>query len=98
MSERIALNVQYLVFGAQMRKQVEIIYKYLDGGEFMQKRFGSVQPIKWVHGGRKGIHILTWDTEQENWRRFAVANIERVVITDIDWTNKELTQTITTTP
>lgn len=95
MEERVELNIQYLHFGAKMGKQVEILYKYLDQGEIRGRRFGSIQPIKWLHG-RNGVHILCWDTEEDNWRRFAISNIERVVITDIDWTNNELQETLTT--
>lgn len=97
MEQRTELNIQYLHFGAKMGKQVEIMYKYLDAGEFKQRRYGSIQPIKWLYG-RKGVHILAWDTEADNWRRFAISHIERVVITDIDWTNKELQETLTATP
>lgn len=97
MNERTELNVQYLVFGAKMRKQVEIQYKYLDGGEFRQRRYGAIQPIKWLIG-RKGTHILAWDTEAENWRRFAIENIERVFVTDVQWTNEEIAETLTVLP
>lgn len=94
MKERYELNLQYLIFGAQMKKQVEILYRYLDNGELLSRRYGAIQPIKWVNG-RKGVHVLAWDTGKNNWRRFAVENIERVLITDMDWTNNELEQTIT---
>ena len=93
MSSQYDLVIQYLVFGAKMNKLVEIEYKYLDNGEAKQKRYGAIQPIKWLEG-RKGIHILAWDTVINDWRRFAVENIVHVYITDEDWTNQTLTEKI----
>lgn len=97
MNERFELNIQYLVFAAKMSKQVEIQYKYLDGTGLEERRYGSIQPIKWLVG-RNGTHILAWDTEANNWRRFAVVNIERVFVTDVDWTNTDLKESISTLP
>jgi predicted DNA-binding transcriptional regulator YafY len=93
MEERFDLTIQYLVFGAKMGKLVEIEYKYLDDGDYKFKRYGFIQPIKWLEG-RKGIHILAWDAKEHNWRRFAVENIERVHVTDEDWVNKTLTEQV----
>jgi predicted DNA-binding transcriptional regulator YafY len=81
MHTQFELTVMYLLLGAKLQRQVEIIYMYLDKP---QKRYGSVQPIKWCQG-RKGLHILTWDTEKEEYRRFAVENIQRVNLTDKEW-------------
>lgn len=97
MESRTELNIQYLVFGAKMQKQVEIQYKYLYKGELASRRFGMIQPIKWLTG-EKGVHILAWDVEADMWRRFAVQNIERVFVTDIEWANKELQETVSLLP
>lgn len=88
-------NVQtvftYLILGAQMNKQVEIFYRHMypEQRRYEGKptsRFGCIQPIKWEKGKKKNtVLILTWDCEEQNWRRFNVENIERVQLTDKDW-------------
>lgn len=90
------LVIQYLLFGAKMEKQVEIQYEYLDKTKGDQ-RFGSIQPVKWLTG-RKGTHILAWDTAANQYRRFALENIKRVFVTDIDWANKDLVCSISDIP
>lgn len=94
---RFDLNIQYLIFGAKMGKLVEIDYRYIDKNTVFTHRFGSIQPIKWLEG-REGLHILAWDSDVDNWRRFAVNNIEQVCVTDSDWTNTELKETLSTIP
>jgi predicted DNA-binding transcriptional regulator YafY len=86
MNENKNMVREYLMLGAIMRKVVEIEYRYLD---MPSKRIGGIQPIKWLHG-RNGLHILTWDVEANQWRRFAVSNIERVTLTDTDWIKQDL--------
>lgn len=98
MNDRTELNIQYLVFGAKMKKQVEIQYRYLYKEEKESRRYGSIQPIRWLYGKDGSLHILGWDTEKDNWRRFAVENIERVFVTDIDWTNHELEEALDLLP
>lgn len=94
---------KYLILGAEMNKQVEIFYRHMYPNERRHQgkpvsRFGCIQPIKWQKGKEKNtLLILTWDCENEGWRRFNVENIERVQLTDRDWV-KEISHEITQIP
>lgn len=76
---------EYMMLGKKYKTLVKIRYQYLDKSFQRTVREGYVQPIDFAIG-RKGLHILTWDVEKQDFRRFAVANIEEVSLTDMKWT------------
>lgn len=81
---------QYLILGAKLGKQVEIFYHHMYPEKRRAEgkpaaRYGSIQPVRWVKGRFGKLQVLAWDVEKGGWRRFAVENIERVQLTDIDW-------------
>lgn len=73
---------EYLILGNRYQTVVKIRYQYLDKRMSHTERVGYIQPLQFLNG-RKGLHVLAWDVEEDNYRRFAVANILEVSLTDL---------------
>lgn len=90
----LQLIINKIIYSAKEKKQLEITYQYLDN---KIRRHGYIQPIKWLVG-RKGFHILAWDTREDGWRRFAIKNIQEIKVTNEDWVRTDLKEEITDIP
>lgn len=77
----------YLTLGNRYRTLVKIRYQYVDKTFGRTEREGYVQPLKFDIGP-KGISVLTWDVERDDYRRFVIANILEVSLTDMKWNKK----------
>lgn len=69
----------------QGRQIISFMYKHLSDGELRPHwRDSRVLPLTWRHG-KKGTHILGWDIDANNWRRFALINMNEVQLTEEEW-------------
>lgn len=87
MQKREMLAYEFLKLSAYYKVIIRIRYRHLDNQKGKKDRYAYIQPIDWSFG-RNGLHILAWDVQKENWRRFAVKNILEVTLTDIEWTEE----------
>lgn len=91
------LKKDYLTLGNRYKTLVKIRYQYLKKTFGHTEREGYIQPLEFIFG-EQGLHILAWDVERQDFRRFAVANIMEISLTDIQWssmpkkTKKKVTQ------
>lgn len=73
----------------QQKQLVSFMYKHLaDGVDRHHWRDSRVIPLSWRHGN-KGTHILGWDIDANNWRRFALINMNEVQFSDEEWTHTD---------
>jgi predicted DNA-binding transcriptional regulator YafY len=78
------LKKDYLTLGNRYKTLVKIRYQYLKKTFGRVEREGYIQPLEFMIG-EKGLHVLAWDVERQDYRRFAVANIMEVSLTDMQW-------------
>lgn len=75
----------YLTLGNRYKRLVKIKYRYLRESLGRREREGYIQPLEFTVG-KKGLHVRAWDVEKNDYRQFAVANIQEISLTDLEWT------------
>lgn len=88
-SMRTLENYENIQMGADEGKIMQFMYRYLHQGEWQTaSRPTRIHPMTWCVG-KKGIHVLGWDVETDQWRRFSIENIFSITITPDTFTPTE---------
>jgi len=77
-----------LIRGALENKVVRLVYRYLDDVSAEKLQVRHVQPIRWEFGKFDKLHVVVWDLDRYDWRRYAVDNIMSLEVLDRPWPRK----------